>query len=443
MRYIALFLVLVSTWVFAEERDLLILHTNDFHGHIKEEHKYAGAARIAAYFDKQRGMYDGVLIMDAGDAISGTPVSTMFEGEPIFHVMNAMNYDIGLLGNHEFDHGYKKIERFREIAEHPLLGANSFDPNGEVIADQAYEIREINGIKVGVIGVVSDYTPRMITPKGNENLAFPKPAKILGKLVPELKPQVDLLVVLSHIGHKEDKALANAVPGIDLIVGGHSHTYVNPAVNDNGTWIVQANEYGTHVGRIKLTVDTDTNRITEFKGELIAARELPLPSLPVLALVNSYEEKVEALVDVEIATAAQDYDKATLQTLFEQIMMREVGAELGYYNMGGIRDVISEGPVTARHLWNIEPFGNTVVQLTITGADFLVLISQSHQLHGSASRIDPEATYIVATNSFIGSHAEKAFGDDVALVDTGRLVRDVLIEHIRANGFQGTPERHY
>ena len=431
--FFSLLLLLVSALSFAEERELVIIHTNDFHGHIKEEKNYAGAARIAAFVKKQRAAYDGVLFMDAGDSISGTPVSTMFNGIPIFTVMNAMQYDIGLIGNHEFDHGFRQIEKFKVIANQPLLGANSFDPDGDLIADTASVVKVINGIRVGVIGVVSDYTPRMITPSGNEGLRFEAPIETLLREVPKLRRQADVIVVLSHIGHREDKLLASKVRGIDLIVGGHSHTLVEQPVKVGNTWIVQANEYGSHVGVVNMSVDITEGTVTELRGRLVPAKDLPDPDLAVLAVVNTFEEQVEQQVDIEIATSNKTYEKDELQALFEAAMTDVAKADFGYYNRGGIRDVIRKGPVAIRDIWNIEPFGNTLVSLKIKGSDYLVLISQSSFVHPTAEKIEADRTYTVATNSFIGAHAEKAFGEDVELRDLGVLIRDVLIDHIKEN----------
>ena len=103
--FCSLYLGTFSFPAIAEELELVIVHTNDFHGHIKEEKNYAGAARISAFVLQQRERHPRVIFLDAGDAISGTPVSTMFKGLPIFEVMNLMNYDVGLLGNHEFEDG--------------------------------------------------------------------------------------------------------------------------------------------------------------------------------------------------------------------------------------------------------------------------------------------------------------------------------------------------
>ena len=111
LRVAALFLLCatVTSAGFADQRKLVILHTNDFHGRISQENEYAGAARITSFVKQTRKEHPGVLVLDAGDSISGTPVSTMFKGVPIFEVLNKVGYDAAAIGNHEFDHGYQPV----------------------------------------------------------------------------------------------------------------------------------------------------------------------------------------------------------------------------------------------------------------------------------------------------------------------------------------------
>lgn len=418
----------------AEVRELIIVHTNDFHGHIKEEKDYAGAARIGAFVELQRNQYPGVLFLDAGDAISGTPVSTMYKGLPIFRIMNAMKYDVGLIGNHEFDHGYRHIKKFREIANHPLLSANVFDRDHRLISDGENLLLEVNGITIGIIGLITETTPTIISPAGNEGLIFLDPVQVLKEQIKLVRPKVDLLIVLSHVGFEAEKNLAKAVHGIDLIVGAHSHTLVDPIVKVGTTYITQAHRYGTHVGFIRLSVDTEANSIAELSGGPIPASELPAPNPAILALVNFWEDKVETIVDIEIANSRREISAEELQGMFEEILAKAADADFGYYNIGGIRDKISVGPVTARHFWNIEPFENKLVTLTIKGADYLTLLTREDEAHSSITSIEPNRIYKIATNSFIGAHAVKTFGDDVEVQDLGILIRDLLIDHVRANG---------
>lgn len=433
-RYCLLAFLLLPILALADLRPLVIIHTNDFHGHIAEENEYAGAARIASLVKATRATNPAVLVLNAGDSISGTPVSTMFRGSPIFEVLNLVGYDAAVLGNHEFDHGYERIEKFREIADYPLLAANAFAPDGSLIGDAPMLIQEVGGISVAIIGLITDYTPNMITPTGNEGITFAPPLYTLSALVRAVRPRVDLVVALTHIGHEEEKELAARVPGIDIIVGGHSHTRVEPPVQVGDTWVVQAAYYGSHVGYLDMVVDTETNRLERFNGRLIPAADLPAGDPAVAALVTSWESRVSELVDVSIASSARDYTKAELQPRLEKILAEATGTPFGFYNMGGIRDIVRKGPISARNIWNLEPFGNTLVTVTTDGATLKAILNMDGESHYRTESIIEDDTYTFGTNSFVGAQAKRKYPDQVQVRDLGQLVRDVLIDHIRLKG---------
>lgn len=420
-----------------ETRSLMILHTNDFHGHISQEADYAGAARITALFKQMRSERDDVLILDAGDSVSGTPVSTLFKGVPIFEVMSRMGYDIGLLGNHEFDYGWKQISKFMATANFPLLNANAFDPQGNPLGDGSYRILEINGIRIGIFGLITAETPYIIIPQGNQGLVFDPPEKYLQKIVDQLRPDTDLIILLSHIGYEEDLEIARDINGIDIIIGGHSHTLVDPPVKvttgAGNTWVAQAHAYGTHVGQIEIRVDIDDDRITEFKGRLIPAKQLPLADVEVKSLIDQWEQRVSKQVDFQIAVANNGMKGHELKRWMEMVLKKSAAADLAYYNQGGIRDQIYPGAVTARHIWNIEPFGNTLVIMTLKGKHINTMLKNDDDHRPKLKR---NQLYTVATNNFIGQHTKKRLKDAVQIRDKGVLVRDLLIDHIRANGLR-------
>ena len=167
-------------------------------------------------------------------------------------------------------------------------------------ADDASLVMQVNGIRIAIIGILTDQTPQLITPIGNAGLAFQSPETQLRARVDSLDPFVDLVLVLSHVGHEEEKRLAAAINNIDVIIGGHSHTRVSPAVKINDTYVVQAGFYGSHVGYLELTVDTQQQKLLNFAGQLIAAKDLPPPDPFVAGLVASWEQAVADIVDVEI-----------------------------------------------------------------------------------------------------------------------------------------------
>jgi 2',3'-cyclic-nucleotide 2'-phosphodiesterase (5'-nucleotidase family) len=418
----------------AELKQLVIIHTNDFHGHIAEENEYAGAARLAAFVSQVRRENKAVLVLDAGDAISGTPVSTLFKGLPIFEVLNQVGYDVATLGNHEFDHGYEQIALFRETVNHPIISANAYSPTGELIADAPALILEIEGIQIGIIGLITDNTPAMISPIGNRGISFAPPVDVLRGMVKALRPNVDLLMVLSHVGHQPEIELVTQVPGVDILIGGHSHSLVEKPVHINDSWVAQANRYGSHVGFIKVTVDTDKNQIVEFEGELIPANKLPEADKKVAGLVLQWEQKVSALVDFEIATTHREIDGAELQRFLESILAKAANVPLGFYNPGGIRDKIRSGSITARHIWNIEPFGNNLVTLTTSGEVARRIFDMEGIKHPRSSSINPDDTITFATNSFVAAQAQRTEGDLVQVRDRGVLIRDVIIEYLKNNG---------
>lgn len=433
----SLFLFIIASFAIiasAEQKQLVILHTNDFHGHISQENEYAGAARIAALVKQTREKHPGVLVLDGGDRISGTPVSTMFEGVPIFEVLNLVGYDAGALGNHEFDHGYKQFLKFRDIANHPILSANAFAPDGSLLADAPALIKTVNGVKVGIIGLITDKTPYMITPSGNEGISFSPPGEMLRAMVTAIRPQVDLLIVVSHVGHEEEQQLARDVDGIDLIIGGHTHTKVLPPVKVGNTYVAQAGYYGAYVGKIELTVDTETDKMIAFEGTLIPAAALPRPDKKVERLVKRWEKKVAKKVDFKIATSPRDYTKVEMLPFLQDIMQQATGADFGYYNMGGIRDVFRKGRITARHIWNIEPFSNVLVTASAKGHVWKQVMQREETQEARIASLDNNKIYTVAVSDFVAAQAAKAVGDAITIHPGSTLLRDVLIEHIRDNG---------
>ncbi len=434
---LAVFVVLLLAAVLnvacaADTASLVILHTNDLHGQMRAEKDNPGAARIAAYFRQVREKHPNVLVLDAGDSVSGTPLSLLFEGEPIFEIMSAMKYDAAVLGNHEFDYGYKKIRKYRELAAHPLLCANAFAPDNSLLADAPYRILDAGGVRVGIIGVILESTPVHIIRAGNEGIRFTPQIEAVRKIVPRIRKKCDLIIALTHLDEGEDTALAKAVDGIDLIVNGHSDMLEKP-VKAGNTFIVQAGEHGTYIGRVEIKIDLKNRKIIGLEGKLIKASDLPLPDAEIGKLVDKWEKKITEKLDIRIATSTRTIEEEEVKELFEKIIRQVTGADLAYYNLGGIRKKIYEGDVTVRDVWKIEPFGNTIVKLKIKGEDLGGVLLE--ELKASGVKIEPDREYTVATNNFIAERTENEIGSPVAgSVNTHVLVRDAVIEYIKKNG---------
>ena len=408
-----------------QARRIRIVHTNDLHGHVER------AATVAAVAAEQREKHPHVLFLDAGDCISGTPVSTAFKGRPIFEIMSTMGYDAVAVGNHEYDHGWGLIEEFREIANFPLLCANATSGDGKLLADAPYRIFEVGGVRVGVIGLITEHVPTLTVAAASDGCSFEDPVEAAKRLVPQIRETCDIVVLLTHLGVAEDAALAGAVPGIDLIVGGHSHTELKEALTVGDTRIVQAKCYGERVGIVDLVWDPEQRRVTEFSSRLVTIDAETMPSVErVRELVATWEAKVADQVSEIIGATERRLGKQDLRRALERIYKERLGTDLGYQNTGGIRADVEAGEIRIGDVWTVLPFDNTLVTITLKGER---LPEYARKLIGA--RFDPAAEYTIATNSYVSDQREKYFHTtDARVEDSGLLMRDEVVAWVRKHG---------
>ena len=416
---------------------LVVLHTNDFHGYISPDgDRAAGLACIATYFNSERARSSKVLALDAGDCVSGTPVSILFQGRPIFEVMTAVGYDAVVLGNHEFDHGWREILAYRDIADFPLLSANARGPEGELIADAPFATLSLEDLRVGIVGVTTERTRDITTTKGNEGVTFDGEIASVRAAVDSIKSHVDILILLSHAGHVADSTLAESVDDIDLIVSGHNHTVLSPPQIVRGTPIVRAGAYTSHVGHVQLLYDHETGEVTEVEGFVVPAADdqLQQPDPKVAAIVAKWEDRVSQLVDVTIGHTQRDWSQEEMYMLVEHILATRSGSDIGFYNKGGVRNRLYQGNITARHIWNIHPFGNQLAIVQIRGKDIGGELLE--RLTAAGTALDPDQLYTVATSSFVVEppRRESFIGTAKSVRFEEDLIRDVVINYIKEGG---------
>lgn len=354
--------------------ELRILHVNDFHGfaesykRIGSDELYGGVACLAARAEVLRKEKPSLLLA-AGDMIQGNTWANLFQGEPAIEVMNAMRFDAMVVGNHEFDFGKAVLtERVRE-ANFPVLGANVIGL--DVL--KPYTIKEVEGVRVGIIGVVTEETPAATHPRNVEGLTFTPVAQTVERYIGELKDKADIVVVLSHLGYNADMALASAVKGIDVIVGGHSHTKAVKHITVGNTIIVQAWEHALVLGVLDLTVESGrvvgaASRLDEIVPAKIKKDE------KVAAIVDSYAAKVSESMGKVIGEAAVDLDgenvrvrETNLGNFVADILKKESGADAAIVNGGGLRTSIRKGRVTVGNVYSVLPFNNYIVGIRLTG----------------------------------------------------------------------------
>ena len=433
--HVALVLLCLRTApAFSAIDTLVVLHTNDFHGYISSDgDRAAGLARIATYFDRERARSSKVLALDAGDCVSGTPVSILFQGRPIFEAMTAVGYDAVTLGNHEFDYGWREILAYRDIADFPLLSANARGPAGELIADAPFTTLILEDLRVGIVGVTTEKTRDITTTRGNEGVTFDGEIASVRAAVDSIRAYVDIVILLSHAGHVADSTLAESVDDINLIVSGHNHTVLSPPQIVRGTPIVRAGAYTSHVGHVQLLYDHDEGEVTKVEGFVVPAADdqLQQPDPKVAAIVAKWEDRVSQLVDVTIGHTGRDWSEEEMYMLVEHILATRSGSDIGFYNKGGVRNRLYQGNITARHIWNIHPFGNQLAIVQILGKDIGGKLLE--RLTAAGTALDPDHLYTVATSSFVVEppRRESFIGTAKSVWLEEDLIRDVVINYIK------------
>jgi 5'-nucleotidase/UDP-sugar diphosphatase len=404
-----------------------ILHTNDQHAHHRREGRSLGAAEVAGAIEREREARGSVLVLDAGDLVAGTAASSLSKGLVPFSIAGRMGYDAMALGNHELDHGWRRIAAYREVAPFPLLCANAFAPDGSLLADATHVILPVGDVRVGVVGVLEEAALLHTVRAGNEGVRVEPPEKALREIVPVLREEVDLLVVLSHCGLEIDRRLARTVAGIDVIVGGHSHDALERPERVGDTWIAHAGSYLRALGRLEVVLDLDRGHVLAVRGELLRPAGPKHPD--VAAAVQDVERELAPRLDRVIGTAERALSRAELRAAIERVYRERLGAELAFQNPGGVRRDLPAGPITVRRVWRILPFENTLGVLRVPGSRL------PPEWCGDAE-IDPERVYTVATNSYVAERQERWLeGPAIPFEDRGLGMREVVLEAVELGTF--------
>lgn len=408
----ALFLYRTATTMLDGVSTLSLMHVNDTHAHLED------AAKLVTAVKDYRAENPDALLLHAGDAFSGTLYFNEFQGEADLAVMNLMNFDAMTFGNHEFDlgssaEGHQALQEFVEAANFPFVSANvdfSADPKFTGLfqtkipttpeAGNIYTgiVKEVDGEKVGIFGLTTKETEDISSPglvSFDEDYLEEAQA-----MVDEFEAMgVDKVVALTHIGFDDnpaidnDQILAEQVEGIDIIVGGHSHTELaEPVVvaeDDTPTVIVQTGQYGTNLGTLDVLFNGD-GVVFASAGELIEIGE-QTPDADAVKVLAPYKAQVDAVFNQETeATAVEALttprvgedptapsvrkNETALGNIITDGMLSKAkeydeDVVMAFQNGGGIRAGIDAGPITVGEIITVLPFGNTLATMDITGAD--------------------------------------------------------------------------
>ncbi len=476
-----------------DTKRFVILHTNDQHGHLlpfsypdtvslKDDvaqmpirKDVGGIARRATLVKQIRAREKNVYLFDAGDCMDGTPFSTEFLGRADYDAMNRVGYDYGVPGNHDFNMTPAQFTELSRLVQFPYLLANVYEKGGTKTVLPPYVIANWDGIKVAIIGFTT-YSARTYKAAA-EAFEVRDPLDVARELVPELRKKADLVVVVAHDGLDVDQQMAREIPGIDVIVGGHSHTRVprgiwvaadDPGPNDPpGTVVLQAHQWVAELGRLELTVTENANgkwRVTSYAEQLVPVTGKYADDVQVARTVAGYWDKIKGKYTAVVGQATGDFVEVdgldpTNYYLMTDAIAEATKAEFELENFGGVRAPLIKGAITAGDLVNLDPFGNTVYTFKITGADLKKLLAEtrpatSAALRYSARRTPParpgarstwtlvsatlngqpiqdDKIYSAATSSYYFTRSVKPYATEA--VDIGQTRLDVLTAFIRKN----------
>jgi 5'-nucleotidase/UDP-sugar diphosphatase len=369
--------------------------------------------------------------LSAGDIVQGSPVSTMFAGNPDYEIANRLGIDVNCLGNHEFDYGWRKIRDFMQIANFPTVNANVVDASGNRILNPPYVIRDVGGMRVAVIGALLEKLVDHTTLANLGPYHSAPNVETLRPIVADAKQHADMVVVLGHLEKTEGEAILRGLPDVSVVAIGHEHTPWNP-VEIDGRLLIHAAGYGREVGRLVMKYDTVTRRITSHEWTAIPVDDRVYPADPVVeALIEKWEGKVSTLVDAPVGRSTKQMSRPEVQELMERAMNDRFPSDFSFTNVGGVRDTIPEGQLLARHIWNVMPFDNRVVIAEIPGDRLMTLDDPTHaEKVAGAAKVDPQRTYRVVTTDFLtSSWADRGY--KFRVTDQGVLLRDVMIDWIK------------
>ena len=496
--------LILSAGMASAEYTLHILHTNDMHSRIESINRFdstcdaegeaegkcfGGVARVKAAIDAKKAQLgnQNVVVLDAGDPFQGSLFYTTYKGAAEAEFMEKIGYDAMAVGNHEFDDGPPKLAEFIDMVSFPVISGNldlsgSSELNGKV---ENHVVLDVGGKKVGIVSALATDTVETSSP--GPDVIFQDEIEALTQDVATLEAEgVDVIIALTHVGLPVDLRIAEAVPGIDVVIGGHSHTLMSN--DDDGTpayptmvgatAVAQAYAYTKYLGHLTVTFD-DAGNVTAASGDpmlLDASVEPDAAFIARIAEMGAPIEEMKTRVVAETVEAIEG-DRAVCRTqecpmgsLIADAMLDRVkdqGVEIAIQNGGGIRASIDAGEVTMGEVLTVLPFQNTLSTFQVSGQAMIDAlengVSQIEEVKGrfpqvagmsyafdvskpvgerisdvmvGGAPIDPAKMYSVVSNNYVrnGGDGYVMFVDAQNAYDFGPDLADVLAEYLAAQG---------
>ncbi|MFA3918289.1 bifunctional metallophosphatase/5'-nucleotidase [Ruegeria hyattellae] len=492
----------------AADYELTILHTNDFHSRFEPISKYdsgcdpednaagecfGGSARLVTAISEARARAGNSILVDGGDQFQGSLFYTYYKGKVAAEMMNKQGYDAMTVGNHEFDDGPEVLRGFIDAVDFPVLMSNADIADEELLTDKISKsvVLEVGGEKLGLIGLTPEDTHDLASP--GPNITFSDPVAAVQGEVDRLSAEgVNKIIVLSHSGFAVDQRVAENTTGVDVIVGGHSNTYLSNVSDKaagpyptvvNGVQIVQAYAYGKFLGELNVTFD-DAGNVTAATGEPLVMDGQVVEDADTVSRIKELAQPLEEIRKKVVAAAAEPImgerevcrvQECAMGNLVADAMLDRVadqGVTIAIANSGGLRASIDPGEVTMGEVLTVLPFQNTLSTFEISGQGLVDAlengVSQVEEVKGRFPQVagltftwDPSAapnegriaevmvagpdgfapidlaqTYLVVTNDYVrngGDGYDVFSGDDKNAYDFGPDLADVTAEYLAAN----------
>jgi 5'-nucleotidase/UDP-sugar diphosphatase len=448
----------------AATQDLVILHDNDIHGHLRDfcyvevakgpdEHcGVGGAARRATLVRRLKAEAPApVLLVDSGDTTTRGPLATQYEGVDEIAAMNAIGYDLAAIGNNEFklkDAADAKdaagaqaaLAKLVRLSNFPWICANVTDASGALLAGvKPYVVRKIGPVRVAFLGLTASRSSSYPQTKG---LKFIDPVAAANLWIPRARAEADIVIAVTHIGVLDDRRLVNNTRGLDAVVGGDSHTYLYKPMEEKNLDgkvipIVQDGEFGVRLGEFDLTFEGDAAsgwRLTHYTDELIAVDSSIPPAPKLAALVERYARPLDVAVGTVPAVGQTPAERNAMTAQDLAIAWKAAaGTDIGLQPEGDLFESFRTRDVTRFQVHAIVPFHDTIWRGEITGAKLKEALAKPTPFGGvmhatiAAADIDPAKTYTAATTDFV---AEAVLSGGI---DTGEDARKATEDWLAAN----------
>ena len=440
---------------------LTLLQMNDTHGYIEEhweqfrqgdEIKYSvvgGFARIHTYVQSVKNESNNpVLFFDGGDTFHGTYPVVKSKGLDIIPILNHMNLD-AMTAHWEFAYGPAHFKNIVKQLDYPMLAINCYDKQTDELVFEPYTIKQAGDLKVGIIGIAATIVDKVMPPKFSEGIYFTVGNEELPEWISKLKneEQVDLIVVLSHLGFPHDIKLAHEVSGIDVLMSAHTHNRMFEPALINNTIIMQSGCHGSFIGRINLQVQD--RKVVSFNHKLVTMDISIAPDAELTKMINDIMRPHRDYLDQVVGETLTGLDRytaleSTMDNLLLQSIMEYSGAEMVFSNGWRYGVPVPKGPVTMNDLWNIIPVNPPVSLVDLTGRELLEMMEENLERTYSIDPYNQMGGYVkrsLGIKMFV--KLENPFGQRIQEIFIGN--RKVEVDHVYRVAFvtsQGVPKKY-